>query len=163
MAVQSNLRSVTWSLLIPLHLSLSFPGLRDNSLTYHESRKAIVKDWFNYLVYRLRIDEAVMLNILHGARREKASEIWIWSFDTILELQLREGTKKMCQEGASQRNNPSSNGRLMADTQQGNNNHWLDSIVRLGSLSSDYDEERWIYIQPPKFAIVWISSVRQWL
>ena len=49
-------------------------------------------------MYRLRIDEAVILNTLHGAWIEKASEIRIRSFDTVLELQLREG-KKMCQVG----------------------------------------------------------------
>ena len=100
------------------------------------------KGLIHYLVYRLRIDEAVILNTLHGAWIEKASEIRIRSFDTILELQLQEGKKKIVSSRTSQRNNPSTNGRHTDDTQKGNINHGLDSIVSFRKPRRQRQRER---------------------
>ena len=67
----------------------------------------------------------------------------VWNLDLLFRYYF--GTpavrreKKMSRR-TIQRNNPASNGRTMVDIQQGNNNHWLDSIVRLGSLRKDYDD-----------------------
>ena len=67
----------------------------------------------------------------------------VWNLDLIFRYYFETPTarrKKIVSGRTSQKNNPSANGRHVDDTQQGNINHWLDSIVRLGS-NDDHDDD----------------------